>query len=261
MVSVPSLMDNDGGEIFSRADIVGLIGHFQSRAKLILLMFFIGFIGGYPGAGEAITWLLQADGFLPDGVQVIILQPMEIVLLQLRIATQIGFSLAFFTIICDLGWNGRSILAKARRNVSDVKITRFKPLIQVLIAIFILGLLGALYAKEILIPMLLDYLAADAASSGLSNTWQLQSWIGFIAGLFFGSIIGFQVPILVILLLRAGLIEHQTIVENRGLFWFSALFLGAMLSPPDPLSLFLVGGPILILIELALLSEKYFQKY
>ena len=107
--------------------------------------------------------------------------------------------------------------------------------------------------------MLLDYLAADAASSGLSNTWQLQSWIGFIAGLFFGSIIGFQVPILVILLLRAGLIEHQTIVENRGLFWFSALFLGAMLSPPDPLSLFLVGGPILILIELALLSEKYFQ--
>jgi len=33
-----------------------------------------------------------------------------------------------------------------------------------------------------------------------------------------------------------------------------------MLSPPDPLSLFLVGGPILILIELALLSEKYFQK-
>ena len=35
----------------------------------------------------------------------------------------------------------------------------------------------------------------------------------------------------------------------------NVLFLGALISPPDPISLFLVGGPMLVLLEIALLYE------
>jgi sec-independent protein translocase protein TatC len=118
-----------------------------------------------------------------------------------------------------------------------------------------LGAMGLVYAHNVLIPFLLQYLAEDSAASGLQSTWQLQSWVGFITGLYFSSILGFQVPILAVLLLRSGLIERRTIVENRGAIWFAALFLGALISPPDPISLFLVGGPMLVLLEVALLYE------
>ena len=68
--------------------------------------------------------------------------------------------------------------------------------------------------------------------------------------------IGFQVPVLVVALLRAGVIDRELIVDNRGFLWFSFLFIGALISPPDPISLFLVGGPMLVLLEFALLFDR-----
>jgi Sec-independent protein secretion pathway component TatC len=50
------------------------------------------------------------------------------------------------------------------------------------------------------------------------------------------------------------------LIENRGIIWFLALLLGAVLSPPDPISMFLVGGPIVLLLEVALLIDKIFTK-
>ena len=113
------------------------------------------------------------------------------------------------------------------------------------------------YSHNVLIPFLLEYLAEDSAESGLQSTWQLQSWVGFVTGLYFSSVLGFQVPIIAVLLIRSGLVERRAIVENRGAIWFAALFLGALISPPDPISLFLVGGPMLVLLEFALLYERY----
>ena len=123
-------------------------------------------------------------------------------------------------------------------------------------AIVALGALGLVYAHGILIPFLLEYLAEDSAASGLQSTWQLQSWVGFVTGLYFASIVGFQMPVMVLVLLRTEMVDRGFIVHNRGLIWFSALFIGALISPPDPVSLFLVGGPMLVLLELALLYEK-----
>ena len=66
----------------------------------------------------------------------------------------------------------------------------------------------------------------------------------------------FQTPIAVLLLLRTGIISRAFVTDNRGLIWFSALLLGAVLSPPDPVSMFLVGGPMVILLEISLLLDR-----
>ena len=105
-------------------------------------------------------------------------------------------------------------------------------------------------------PLLLDYLSNDAASAGLATTWQLQSWVGFITGLYFASILGFQVPLIASILLRSELIERSSISNNRGNLWFAGLILGALISPPDPVSMFLVAGPMLLLLEVALVVDR-----
>ena len=97
----------------------------------------------------------------------------------------------------------------------------------VLIFAIALAITGGIYAHKILIPMLLEFLANDATSVGLTNTWQLQSWIGFIVGLFFGSIVSFQTPLVALILLRTGIISRVSITENRGTIWFAAVLLGA----------------------------------
>ena len=231
-----------------------IIAHLEARRRLYFAVFSVGFIAGFPAAGEIIQWLLDSRGFVPDGVEVIILHPMEVILLQLRIAAQIAFSLTIFSMIADLAWTGRKAVPDSL--VSAAKGMGAFRSILVMGAIVTLGVLGIAYAHAILIPFLLEYLAEDSAASGLQSTWQLQSWVGFVTGLYFSSVVGFQVPVMVVVLLRTEMIGREFIVENRGAIWFSALFIGALISPPDPVSLFLVGGPMLVLLEVALLYER-----
>ena len=57
---------------------------------LLVGVFFFAFIIGYPIAEWMIEILLDAEGYRPIGVEIIVLQPMEIILLKLRIASQIA---------------------------------------------------------------------------------------------------------------------------------------------------------------------------
>ena len=155
---------------------------------------------GYPLSGDAISWLLQANGYLPEGVELIIIQPMEVILLRLRIATQIGIALVFTMIIVDLSWNGSKIISKSNKNKIKNNTSKLTNLFLVSLSSIGLGIIGAIYAHNILIPMLLDFLANDAGNVGLTNTWQLQSWMGFVIGLFFGSVMSFQTPLVLSLI-------------------------------------------------------------
>ena len=65
------------GDLLPRAESRGLIGHLRSRAFVLIAIFGVGFIGGYPLAGRAIEILLDSSDYRPDGVEVIILHPME----------------------------------------------------------------------------------------------------------------------------------------------------------------------------------------
>ena len=152
--------------------------------------------------------------------------------------------------------NGRKIIADGKRVSVESSAGGYSRLLFAIISIIFLGLLGFVYAHEILIPFLLDYLAKDASTAGLDSTWQLRSWIGFIMGLYIGSIVSFQIPLVLVILIRAGLLDRNTVTDNRSFLWFAAAVFGAFVSPPDPLSMFLIGGPMLVILEIALLLER-----
>ena len=249
-------MDEASADVLPRAALRGLIEHMRGRLYLLGAVFLVGFVGGYPAATEIIEWLIENDGYLPDGVHIIILQPMEAVLLRLRIAANIGLACVVLLVLMDFGWNGRKILSEAYRRKFVPTGGGLGGLVFVLLGMTLLAAAGATYSDRILIPMLLEYLSEDAAASGLESTWQLQAWIGFVVGLFFASVVGFQVPLAVLLMLRYDLVERSSVTQNREVLWFAALVFGALLSPPDPLSLFLVGGPVLVLIEVALVIDR-----
>lgn len=248
-------MESGVGDLLPRAELRGLISHLRSRAFLLITIFGVGFICGYPLAGRAIEILLDSSDYRPDGVEVIILHPMEAVLLRLRIGFQLGVIISGIFLICDISWNGKKIFAKAKRSGLE-PIGSIGDFFIIVISVLSLALLGAFYSHEVLVPLLLDYLSEDASAANLSSTWQLQSWVGFVSGLYFASITGFQVPIIILLLLRYEIVSADGIRKNRGVLWFLGMAFGALLSPPDPLSMFLVAGPVLVLIEIALVLNS-----
>jgi Sec-independent protein secretion pathway component TatC len=241
--------------------------HFRARAGFLGAAFLVGIIIGYPAAGWAIEWLLQAEGMRPEGVKIVVLHPLEAVILRLKIASQIGTMLAFSVLLVDLIVYAqrnpnqvRQVKQATRGMISDAQIEWTpKQSAVTFLSLFSAGLLGALgvfYSMRILIPLLLAYLTADAQSAGLETTWQLQAWIGFVSGIVMASAIGFQTPLATLLAIRSGAVEREMLSFHRRHLWFGAVCISAFLSPPDPLSLLLVATPIIILFELAMILDR-----
>ena len=220
--------------------------HIRSRMKLIVALFIIGIAIGIPLSHRVVDWLLGI-GLLPDDVNIIVLTPVEFIMLQVRIGAWLGAGLAVLALIIDGAW--KSGLAKKSP----------KPALSVIISIVIavlLGIMGLMYSWNLLTPMLLDYLATDAQAAGLSTEWRLSSFIGFIVSLCLACVIGFQAPLITLLSLQSGAVDRPTLIAYRRHIWFITFVLGAAFSPPDPLSLFLVSLPIILLFEAALFWDK-----
>ncbi len=208
--SLPPIVE-ESADLLPRAELRAIFTHLRSRSVILISVFFLSFIVGYPMAEWMIEILLDADGYRPVGVEIIVLQPMEIILLKLRIASQIALAAFITTLVCDLAMNGRKIIADGKRVSVESSAGGYSRLLFAIFSIIFLGLLGFVYAHEILIPFLLDYLAKDASTAGLDSTWQLRSWIGFIMGLYIGSIVSFQIPLVLVILIRAGLLDRNTV--------------------------------------------------
>ena len=99
------------------------------------------------------------------------------------------------------------------------------------------------------------YLTNDAQNAGLSTDWRLSGYVGFITNLAIASIIGFQAPVATLLVLRFGVADRNQIKQYRRQIWFASFVMGALFSPPDPLSLFLVAIPVILLFEIALVID------
>ena len=215
----------------------------RSRAKSIAILFLIGLTIGIPLSHSLVDWLLDA-GLVPDDVNIIILTPVEFIMLQVRVGAWLGFIFAVFWLLLDGAL--KTELVKNIPNPS-VAVTKYA-----LGGIFLM-ICGLAYSWHLLTPMLLDYLASDAQAAGLSTDWRLSSFIGFIGGLCFACVIGFQAPLFTLLSINSGAISKDELVLYRRHIWFTTFVLGAAFSPPDPLSLFLVAVPIILLFEAAII--------
>lgn len=251
-VTVERLAQSSGGQI-----LTSIKEGLQRSLKYYVALFLLGFVVAFPLTSEFIGWLVD-EGRLPSGVEIIVISPVEFLFLQLRIAGYVGLTLVALMVVGQVAMHGLRHEAVVQRiQELDVSLPRPGPRLLAAGATSVLLMVaGLLYAWYGLIPLLLDYLTTDAQQAGLSTEWRLSNYAGFIVNLLSASAIGFQAPLLTTLVLRSGLATHQQLAASRRIIWFGAFVLGAFMSPPDPLSLFLVAMPIILLFEMAMLVDR-----
>lgn len=231
--------------------------HVRGRLPLLLALGALGFVAAFPFTSDVVQWLI-AEERLPDGVRIIVTTPVEFLLLQVRLAADVALALVISVLAFDL------FRAAARRTspvmhdameAVRVKVNLGAVLVLVLSAV-LLAVAGLLYASTGLVPLLLDYLTRDAQSVGLSTDWRLMAYVGFLVRLHLASAVGFQAPLITLAVLRGGLVERTSLIAHRRHVWFGCVVMGAFVSPPDPLSLFLVALPVVLLFEVGLMVDR-----
>ena len=89
---------------------------------------------------------------------------------------------------------------------------------------------------------------------------KVNEYLSLIMRLIFAFGISFQLPVLLNLLARIGLIDSEYLKKRRKYVIIIIFTAAAILTPPDPITQIGLGIPLLILYELSILSVKIIEK-
>jgi len=215
------------------------------RRKLmyIAMVIGIGTMASFPLMGNVLN-KIKTDLTPPD-VQVIVLTPTEAILLMLKMALVVGILLAlpFLAYYAYEALKEGGVVGGAKKS--------FALLIGVLAVIMFL--LGISYSYFIMLPIVLGFLNMLAAGTGALSNWSLESYIHFVVMMSVAFGLVFEMPIVLPLLVRSGVVEYQTLAGHRKHAVVLIFILAAMITPPDVVSQLMIGLPMVLFYELSLL--------
>ncbi len=128
------------------------------------------------------------------------------------------------------------------------------PLLASSVLLFYLGMVFAYYA---VMPLVFGFFTATAPE-GVAVMTDIARYLDFVLKLFFAFGIAFEVPIVTILLVWAGITTPQALASKRPYVIVGAFIIGMVLTPPDAISQTLLAVPMWLLFELGLLLSRFF---
>ena len=138
-----------------------------------------------------------------------------------------------------------------------------RALLPFLLATPLLFLAGASLAYFVAIPIALKFLLGFQGDLGGVEQQALpdvNSYLGFIMQFLFGFGLSFLLPVLLMLLERAGIVTRAQLVAARRYAIVGAFAVSAVLTPPDVGSQLLLAIPLVLLYELALVGIWFTER-
>ena len=121
-------------------------------------------------------------------------------------------------------------------------------------------ILGMCFAYFVIIPFSLAFFTSLTSESvDVAYNFTLEGYLIYILWLVFGCGLLFQLPVLSIFFTKIGILTPVFLQEYRKFAIVVFLILGAMLTPPDPVSQILIVVPLIILYEFSILISKLFK--
>lgn len=123
--------------------------------------------------------------------------------------------------------------------------------------VFFLG--GAAFAYYVAMPWALHFLLGFQGEVGGVQQDALPgvgNYLSFCTRFLFGFGVAFLLPILMMLLERAGIVRREQLVRGRRYAIVGAFAISAVLTPPDAISQFMLAIPLIALYELAIIAIR-----
>lgn len=125
------------------------------------------------------------------------------------------------------------------------------------LAVSFLFLLGVCFGYFVLVPMMTWFFSTYSISPEIVNEFDITSYVSTFIALVFGSGLLFQLPVVVYFMTKIGLLTPQFMRTYRRHSYVVILIVGAIVTPPDPLSQMLISLPLFLLYEISIFISVY----
>jgi sec-independent protein translocase protein TatC len=121
--------------------------------------------------------------------------------------------------------------------------------------LFLIGIIAGYYALYVVMPILVSF-----GVEGAENWWRIREYIDFVFLWLLGAGFVFQLPLVVVILVRLKLVKLATLKKMRKYAIVAAFVISAIITPtPDAISQIIVAIPLYLLYEIGIFVAS-FQK-
>ncbi len=122
-----------------------------------------------------------------------------------------------------------------------------------------LFLLGMSFAYFLVFPVVFGFVVGTAPE-GVAVMTDIGNYLDFVMTLFFAFGLAFEVPIAVVMAVRLGWVSIAALRDARGYVVVGAFVIGAIFTPPDIISQFMMAVPMWLLYELGIIVAIFTKK-
>ncbi|HEY0147517.1 MAG TPA: twin-arginine translocase subunit TatC [Allosphingosinicella sp.] len=239
----------------SRAPLMEHLIELRKRLIWSFITLGIAFAGCFYFADKIFAFLAQplVDAFGPGQGRMIYTKLYEAFFVEIRVALFAAFFLAFPIIAMQIWlFVAPGLYAKEKR--------AFLPF---LVATPVLFVMGAALAYYGVMPYAFHFFLGYEGSLGGIEQEALPAvgdYLSLVMHFIFAFGIAFLLPILLMLLERAGLVTRKQLVDGRRYAILIAFVIAAVATPPDILSQFMLAVPLILLYELSLIAIWFTER-
>ena len=217
----------------------------------------LGAVAGMAGIGEVMEilrrplWLAQGGGLAEPTGALLALQVTDPMTVTLQIGLGAGMLLALPLVLYFVGEYLLPALEAGEKRL--------------LVPTFVVGaflfLLGASFCYFFVLPRALAFFQAFNRWLGLETSWTMASYTDFVLQMLVGFGLSFELPLVMVLLARLGILQRATVAEHRRHAVIVLLVLAACVTPTsDPFNLALMFVPLYGLFELGLAGMGWAER-
>jgi sec-independent protein translocase protein TatC len=113
----------------------------------------------------------------------------------------------------------------------------------------VLFVIGLFFGYFITLPLALKIFIQINQRYGLENVWRMSEYLETVTKLLIANGVIFEMPLLLTVLVRIGVLSVRTLKKKRRHAIVAILFVAALLSPPDPATMFMLAVPMVVMYE------------
>lgn len=229
--------------------LAGFVSHLvELRNRLIksVAVVFVLFLALFPFRNELFRLLSEPlSRYLPEDTAMIAVQVASTFFIPLKLA---GFTALFLAIPFLLYQLWAFIAPGLYRHERRL-------IVPLVLSSTVLFYVGAAFAYFAVFPIVFGFLAGVGPAE-VSFAPDINEYLSFTITMFFAFGFVFEVPVATVLLILIGVVTPEQLAEKRRYAILVAFILGAILTPPDILSQFMMAIPVWLLYELGIVIGR-----